>query len=789
MTPTSTESKTITQKNKPSLSQRLFPTFSDDARQARWKMVTSHKVIDPNIFKNPTDRFAAIAARGDRIVSDKRFKALKPEEQQKVLANYYDRYVVPGYTQLGFKAPDKDLYIRELPKEAGKLDSRAFYFGGYKNSEASQREPKAMGEEASKLFKGISYAGIWLGKNLAYQQLGLSHFLHLDKADIKEEKQTIEDATQHAKAIVDKVNNSIFDSDKFWLQTHPSKRWTSKLENGIGEQLVQLPLYSAVGSFRAAAELKIGSKIPALGRAANLTERLASNKLGRFVARRLGEGADAYIGGTLLGETTEEKIKDMAAFMGFGTAIEGIGAGVKYPTKGLIKILTARNAAMGGKVFQDAVTDAADHELANNILGYNHLHEPISIHPDIKNPTNGVIKIGTKEVPYKGAAEQQDAITKIIRANQEHDPVRASVVNAEKMTLSAMARDRYGKPWNRLSQSQRFRIRSLRDSITKEAINEAPLHNPDIVEAQIDMDLDKFKKQNPVFAQTVAQFEKMSGIKVSGALKDAQTEQIESETGVKQTQGTIKKIGKITQSIKRAEVKAKTAITGTVNGVETGARKFAQMKIDNLAYFINRAKKAGSLKNLSAEIKDMESDEFRHSLLEEMGHKDFRFENPEHALLWANTFRKQLPRPFQKRLIEELHEMKPDETIRDWDRKSKNLEVHMHNLAYTERLFNEGNIFRSTNVDNLLSRTVWQDQLFKEVSDRELEELRKVLIRYPKQYTSVSKVVKNLQKFRLKTFEPEEVEETTEKIRDLIKDAAKHNTIQATLNQVQGGNQ
>ena len=81
----------------------------------------------------------------------------------------------------------------------------------------------------------------------------------------------------------------------------------------------------------------------------------------------------------------------------------------------------------------------------------------------------------------------------------------------------------------------------------------------------------------------------------------------------------------------------------------------------------------------------MDSDEFRHSILEEMGHENFHFELPEHALLWANSFRKELPKPFQYRITKELAEVNPNETRADWDRKSANLVQHMNELAYTGR--------------------------------------------------------------------------------------------------------
>src|SRR5262249_44998912 len=141
------------------------------------------------------------------------------------------------------------------------------------------------------------------------------------------------------------------------------------------------------------------------------------------------------------------------------------------------------------------------------------------------------------------------------------------------------------------------------------------------------------------------------------------------------------------------------------------------------------------------------------------------FENPEHALLWANSFRSELPKPFQKRLIEELHEINPNETIKIWDEQSKNLATHMQELAYTGRLFSQGNIFRTTQVDKWLSKTKFQQQLREEVETQELAQLKKTLSRHPKAFKQAALVMKELQGFRRKATNADEYQDLTNKIR------------------------
>jgi len=59
----------------------------------------------------------------------------------------------------------------------------------------------------------------------------------------------------------------------------------------------------------------------------------------------------------------------------------------------------------------------------------------------------------------------------------------------------------------------------------------------------------------------------------------------------------------------------------------------------------------------------MDSEEFTESIQEQLGNF-VKFENSEHALLWANQFRSDLPTAFSRRLTEELHELNPNETVK-----------------------------------------------------------------------------------------------------------------------------
>jgi hypothetical protein len=722
---------------------KINANFKGDETEARWKAVSDPRVVNPLEFKDQKDRSAATLARAGRIMNDPKFKALGPNHKQAVLSNYYDKYVKPAYEMGGLDAPNKELWLREAPKETSKLSPEFFYTPV--NTRQALDTFAGASSAFGKVFDGVMYGGLALSKEEAKFTLGLGHFFthNPDYSQEKERKDVIEYLDKGAKQKIDNMSHALFDRDNFWLQTHPSKQWTDHIDSFVGEQLIQLPLYEAIGGARLAAAGKVQDILPAKGMVYNLSQKLATSKVGQFVARRLGDGADAYIGATLQNAKSDEKISQMAAFMGFGALGEGAFSAVSIPTKGLIKKFTAKNIAMGGTFFQEAITDQADHELMEQILGHNHQGHEVKIVPG--EGEAGHIQVANRILPYSNQVELQAHIDGVIKHHAEIDPVKASLVNAEKMTLSAMGRQKYSKSWNQLSQAQRRVIREQRSALTEEAVNEAPLHNQDLVKQHITTSLAQEAKENPAFGNRVAEFEKASGIKVSDVLHDTEAEQIAEETGVKNSQDTIAKVA----SIKKTPKQMSAPLLKQAR--EQEPRKFAQFKVDTLAYFKNYAPKGQvpmSGQALAAQIKDMDSEEFTSQLQYEMGSNNIKFENPEHALLWANRFRMELPKPFQTRLISELHDINPDETIKTWDEQSKNLDVHMEELAHVGRLFSQGNVFRSTQVDNWLDKTQWQKQLRGETEVVELKQLSKVLAKHPEVRKMATTLTKKLQKAR-----------------------------------------
>jgi hypothetical protein len=702
----------------------LSTNYGDDVRKARYKAVTNPKVINPLTFENETDRHAAILSRADRIINSPVFKAKSPKNQSAVLSNYYDKYVAPGYKMNGLTPPDKDLWLREVPK----LSNRKALTADYLFPTSSYKQALDAFAGAANTLGGITYGGIKFSKAASFGLLGLGNFFHLtDDYDTVKLGMNVEERANKA---IDYISHDMLDRDNFWLQSHPSKHWTDKLDTLAGETIVQLPFFKAIGAAREFAVGSASSILPQAGRIANMTSWLGRSKAGQVVAKSLTDGADGLIGSVLQGASGPEAISNAASWMGFGLATEGPIKGISAVSDMIIKKATASTLAMGGEQLQGAITGQAAHELTEMILGHSPNGDEIKLHP--RNTKAGSISIAGQHFEYKNLAEQQELVTKAIQAHHESDPVHAKLMQAEKLTLSQVSRKLYDKPYQNLSKAQRASVLQERVRLTQEAVSEAPIHLPSLAKAHIDSQLQNDIKENPAFGEWVQKLEQASGLKVSSVLQETEAEQVKALTGIQNSQATAEKLGKPT----------KPQLSETR---EEEPRQFYQFKVNSLSYLKKNAS------TLSAEIKTMdEPREFSHALQEEMGAGLIKFEDEKHALLWANQFRSQLPRAFQNRLLDELHERNPGETIKQWDTQSKNLSIHMEELAHTGRLFIQGRVFRSTQVENWLSKTKWQKQLRGEVETIELDQIKKKLYRYPKLQKNAISLTKKLQTARAK---------------------------------------
>jgi len=655
------------------------------------------------------------------------------------LTDYYDKYVQKGYNMGGLEAPDKGTWIQELPKlsNAGKL-TEEYYFPSTNHKQAMDTEAGAI-----QALDQIHYGGVKLSKMAAQSMLGLGHLFHITSdEDYKNLKQNIDQVAQQR---IDRISQDSTNEATFWLQAHPSKSWTGKIDSFIGENLVQLPFWEAIGSARVGVIGVTTLKAPEVGKVANLTKWLATNGMGKFVANRLDQATDAFLGSVLSGQG---EISTLINTM-FAPTLGGIADINSYRaanqianvSKQVIKGWMGKTIAIGGRPLVDVIENQAAHELSSFVIAKTSDGGEIKLVPESRE--SGHIEANGLKVPYKTLGEQQNLVSKILQNHKQVDPVHFNLINTGKATLSQLAQERYGKTFAELNKGQQLNVRKQFRKLASEATDELPLHNPDFAKTHIDNQLAEDAKQNPKLAQRIAEAEAASGIKVSSALQEDEATKIEKQTGIQNSQAVASKVKTVKNPVQLSKA--------TKIAREEEPRKYVQFKVDSLSYLKNYAKKfkGEASKGLTSELRDMdEPREFSRALQEQMGAGDIRFENEKHALLWANQFRDQLPKPFQKQLQNALHEANPGEYQRDWDEQSKNLANHMEDLAQTGRLFSQGNVFRSTQVEQWTNQTAWQRQLQKEVEDVELARLQKVLYRYPEIKKSAVQLTKQLQKAR-----------------------------------------
>ena len=713
--------------------RELHPNLTQDKLAARLRSIESVGA-DPTKFTDPTDRMAATLAKAQRITYSEWYKKLPDNYKKLVKESYYLAYVVPGYKDSGLPVPDKDTWVNNIDRPRSHsiysaVDPASYYEPlGWKHYD--HYTYSILGNVGS-IFRGMSHAGVWSAKNNALVALKLDKFFHLPNPDNLSEED-IKNFGEYEQKQVDNISSHIFGNIDFWNQTHPSQSLGEKAASLTGEIIVQLPLYGAIeeGLAGAAKLLPEAAKVatgmaegPAQKGLQNLTKTLLTSAKGKFISDRLSEGASGYLGSVLQNGSAKDNFYSALAFMGFGTGIAGAGKVLKVGSDVLAKKLAANNLVIGGRPFQEVITNEAAHEIDNGLLGTDHLGVDIRLVP---NPDgSGTIHYGDiQQIPYKNLEELQTKITPLIRNVQLNDPTRFDLLTAEKGVLNSISLVQFGKTYSQLSKAEKAATRIVRAQQVNDAVNELPLHVPDIAKSHIEEDLAQQRKENPIFDQNVSNIEKKYGIKVSSELQEAEAEKVAQETGVKNPQQAAKRSAKAKVDFDKAEAKLR----------EEQPRHYVQFKVNNLAYLRNPITK-GTVRGIKSTsrvndfdyktwLEDMSDKDFDKEVWDHTGNKFF-FENPEHAMLWAYQYRAQMPKPFAQRIEDRLHELIPNVTNPQLMNASKNMDRHLEKLADTGLLTSEGNVYRSSNFfGDWSNRTKWQKELNKDLDRKELLEFK-----------------------------------------------------------------
>lgn len=474
------------------------PSTGGDLREARLKMVTDPKLKNPLVIADPIDRQAATLAKIQRIMANPKYQAMSPEHQEKVRGKYYDKYVAPGYTGIGLPVPDRGTWIKGVIKHGFQPSD---YYHGTSTTQALNLLAGAEDSSGS-ILKGTLNAGAWVGKEASLAYLGLNkYFTNASTDETSAVKVTVEEKYKQAQKVIDKISGDTITDAQFWMQTHPSKSLAGKADSFIGENIMQLGLYETIGGARGLIAPK------------NLTAALTTgSKTAKIVAAGLTQASDAFMGAIMQGKSHEEIAQDMAGFMGFGM----LGEGASIAGSALIKKFTAQTLVHGGRPLVEAITSEAAHELnAGKIHG----------HP-----------------APEGVAITPAHVTQALDAAHKDDPIKAKMVTASKVVLTSISKSNFGKTFKELTKEQQSKVRALHAEVTAAAVREMPVHVPEIAKANASAAVQSSMKEDSSGAAWDLAMQKKHGINVTETLHQAENEAVKKQTGIKSSQGTIKKI-------------------------------------------------------------------------------------------------------------------------------------------------------------------------------------------------------------------------------------------------------
>lgn len=509
--------KTNNEDDKPASEDNIPDSLRQQLIKGRIRDVEDPSHKNPFAFTHPLDQQAATFAKAKRIIGNPAFAKLDDSRKSDILGRYYDKYVIPVYANAKLDAPHKDVWVREIQKNFFKTSDFYEYSAATNKDSLSDLASGVSHAQAGAVAMAghVGHAIIMAGVRTDRKILGLANFFPGSALHSWATEQADFDARLSAPEA--KFSQDVIDRATFWLDTHPSRTFTEKAGSFVGESLVQLPMYEAIGGPLSAMGKAVTST-GEVGRAANLTRRLAASRAGQFVGRRLNEAASAYIGDVFSETPQGERATDMAAWMGFGIGTEALGKLAKPIAKNAIKKVIATNVAIGGKVFHETVADQAELELIHGIVGTDAAGNPI-LHEE-------------------GKFEQQ------MQAAKEADPVKHSVVTAEKISQNAMAQQLYGKPLRNLSQLQRRKVRSTLARMTAEATQEIPIHVPEVAHHEVAQSIQRDIQTNPELKGTFSYLEKKYGAKLEDVLVQEEQASVAVESGIKSSQGSTKRVGR-----------------------------------------------------------------------------------------------------------------------------------------------------------------------------------------------------------------------------------------------------
>ncbi len=683
---------------------------SPDKQASFLKAISTKNPLALSTFE---ERGASIAAKVTRIRDNEAFKKLPKEKQVATLGNLYDEYVVPSYKGFNLPVPAKDTWVKLAEVDHGigrRTDANSFYDTPLEQQGMhvlAGLDTTASGiilfgaKVSNKYFQALHSID-----NVFSAHLPESMQHHQSLTDVIEGNpaHATPDALENYFKKAEQQNQRLINYEKqhidgvdVWLNSHYRDSTLNSLSRMGGEALAAMPIYEAVGAGLGAAG--------EIGGAGSLSSKLGATKLGKWVYGTLKTATDGYL--STLAVTGDKKEANVGAIG--GAILHGAGAPIseKIASFPLIKKWTASILAMGGKPFAQDLAASAMHE------------EEVAGH------------VTTPE-----AIKHVEGFNK----NRElNDPITAQLHKAEKVSQDSIAQQMYGKGVRNLSKQQRAKVFAKRLELINQAAEEAPVHLPEMQLAETKAEISKQAEATPELGQWFKTLEQNFGGSVPDVVAKNTIKAVATETGIVDSSVVLKKLSKSQQLMKRA--KEATAEYEPIDG----AHAFHSFRANTVSFLRNPTRgerlaadgtRVGSRdKRTWNEILKSDNREKFIEVLKEADGNRIHFENDLHRMLYHYSNRENLEAPLREKLLREIKKYPKGtlKTAQDAATAADNVAVHLYELAKSGRLSEEGNMFKSTNINPDWNPTKWQMQLHTENDQEQLQMVKDALKRHPKQ--------------------------------------------------------
>ena len=685
---------------------------------------------DPLSLSSFEDRNAAIEGKLKRLQANPEYQKLSPEARVETRAQIYNTYVVPTFKQAGVPVPDIKLWLHGT-KESG-----------IKAIDPNQQYRSEAGDVLGHTIVGAVHAGQELylsGIKLTRAMLNMyttgSFFGFAQGKDFRE----------LADNSFNKANNTLLGraqrdaqdgvhQTNFWLQTHPRGTKLATAGEWTGEQVVQLPLYEALGS------------ISALGEGANVTSKLAKTGVGKFVAKRIGDAFDGFVSNmaTSGGDaSTKENLQSAVGFAVFGGAFEKASEwlakvaarkGEWAATQGgAPKGLPAESRVLEGEYMPEPITAASD----SAIKKWASEHVAMGGQPFAED----IIHSGFIELTAPVKQRELSASTRAID-RQKLDPTLAQLHDGEKMALQSLALRHYGQSLDSLPHDIQQKVLARRLELMHEATFELPVHLPDLAHAEYENEIAAEVKGNPELGKRMAEVQALSPKKTAPAqvMAKNQVKDIAEQTGIISKEAALNKADRFQRDVRGRFSKKGSYGLEEKASASFGPKDLAELHKNSVAYFKNPGKAGerraadGTLiggrdkRTWNERLKAENTKQFIETLKEGQG-GGIKFEDPKHLMLfnWAN--RKELPEVVASKLRYELKKAYPNYHVKQLDAMADRGLVHLQMLAQSGRLAKGESVFNSTNMFG--APTEWQTALNTEIDAAELQHLKETIKMHP----------------------------------------------------------